>query len=352
MISKLAASITAYTAGEQPGAGFIKLNTNENPYPPAPGVLAALQNTDVAALRLYPDPNASQLCAVLAALHNVRPENIYVGNGSDEVLALAFVAFFYPAPALPILTPDVGYSFYPVYAALYGLPLQKLAVRPDFFVDTEAYTPAAGQGVVIANPNAPTSRALTVAELEDTVRRFAGKTVVIDEAYADFAAEGAVRLIGKYDNVCIVRTFSKGYSLAGMRVGYAVAPAALIAALRKIRDCFNSYPVDTVAQRVALAAVADTEYHKKTVASVCATRARTAAALQKRGFTVAPSSANFLFVRPPRGNAQALFQTLRAQKILVRHWSAPRITEWLRITVGTDGDMDRLLDAMDACGNV
>ncbi|MDR0856322.1 MAG: histidinol-phosphate transaminase [Clostridiales bacterium] len=343
MISRLAQSIAAYTAGEQPGAGYTKLNTNENPYPPAPGVAAVLQNTDIASLRLYPDPNATALAAALARLHGVRPENIYVGNGSDEVLALAFPTFFNPAPAAPILTPDVGYSFYPVYAALYGLPLQRVAVHTDFSVDIADYKPAAGQGVVIANPNAPTSRALATAALEALVQRFTGKIVIIDEAYADFAAENAVGLIDRYDNVCVVRTLSKSYSLAGMRVGYAVAPAPLIAALKKIRDCFNSYPVDALAQRVALAAVRDAAHHEKTVALVCATRARTAAALQKKGCTVQPSAANFLFIRPADGDAQALFSRLRAQKILVRHWNAPRIDEWLRITVGTDAEMDTLL---------
>lgn len=332
-----------YTPGEQPkGRTFVKLNTNENPYPPAPGVGKAIQAAGES-LRLYPDPECTALREALAAYHGVTPEQIFVGNGSDEVLAICFQAFFGGEKA--VVFPDITYSFYPVYAGLYGVAYRTIPLNDDFTVPVEQFLGGNG-GVLLPNPNAPTGRALP---LEDIARLAEGNpevAVIIDEAYVDFGAETALPLLKRYPNLLVVRTMSKSRSLAGLRVGYAIGSANLIAALNCVKNSFNSYTLDRLAQAGALASVEDETYFQENRRKVMATRARSAAALEELGFTVWPSKANFLFATHPGHSGKELMDGLRERGVLVRWWNQPRISNYLRISVGTDKEMETLLDAL------
>lgn len=333
-----------YTPGEQPkGRTFIKLNTNENPYPPSPRVLEAIRRTAGEGLRLYPDPEASALRETLAAYHGVAPEQVFVGNGSDEVLAFCFQAFF--GPEKPICFPDISYSFYPVYAALFDVPFREVSLREDFTLPVEDFLGGNG-GVVLPNPNAPTGIALPLEEIERLAAGNPSTVVVIDEAYVDFGAESALALLSRYPNLLVVRTMSKSRSLAGMRVGYALGSPDLIAALNCVKNSFNSYTLDRLALAAAQASVEDEGYFEETRQKIMATRMRTAEALEKIGFRVCPSQANFLFVSHPKRSGKELLDGLRAQDILVRWWGKARIADYLRITIGTDEEMDRLVEAL------
>ncbi|MDR1469681.1 MAG: histidinol-phosphate transaminase [Spirochaetaceae bacterium] len=347
-----AASLTPYVPGEQPrDRAYIKLNTNENPYPPPPSVIEAVRNAASETLRLYPDPACTELRGAIAARYGVEPENVFVGNGSDEVLAFAFAAFFESGRAahegLPVLFPDVSYSFYPVYAALWDVPCETVPLRDDWTLDATDYL-RENAGLIFPNPNAPTGLALAkiaVARIVEHQHRI-GKTAIIDEAYIDFAAPGlsAVDLVKAYPNLLVVRTLSKSASLAGLRVGFALGDKALIDGLCRVRDSFNSYPVDRIAQAAALAAVRETAYYDGLARRIIQTRERVCAALAPNGWTVLPSSANFIFIKHKTRSGKEAFQRLRENGILVRHFDRPRIADYLRVTIGSDEEMDRFLE--------
>ncbi len=340
MISKKAAGIAPYTAGEQPrDKKYIKLNTNENPYPPCGKVVSALTGADISRLRLYPDPRSTGLREAAAAKFGLSPENIFCGNGSDEILAFCFQAFFDPF-SKDVVFPDVTYSFYPVWCRLFDINYRTLPLKDDFSVDVSGYiAPAYCQGVVIANPNAPTGRALPLMDIERIVSGNPDKAVIVDEAYVDFGAETAIPLIKKYKNLVVVRTFSKSGSLAGMRIGFAAGDKELITALVKIKDSFNSYPVDSLAGAAAVAALSDGEYFDEHVNKVIRTREAFCAAITKAGFTYVPSSANFVFVTHKAVSAETLYRGLKENGVLVRWFDKPRISNYLRISIGTDEEM-------------
>lgn len=345
------ASLSPYTPGEQPRiANLIKLNTNELPYPPSPRVVAAIQQELGEPLRRYPDPEATALREVLARRYRVEPSWVFVGNGSDEVLAFAFQGLL--GHSGPVRFPEITYSFYPVYCGLYALPFETTPLDDDFTLDCAALRAAGRGGVVFPNPNAPTGIALPLAEVERIVAAHQGKAVVlVDEAYVDFGAESAVPLTHRYDNLLVVQTFSKSRALAGLRVGFAIGQPPLIEALIRIKDSFNSYPLDRLAQVGAIAALEDEAYFEQTRQAVIAERERLATALAAMGFVVLPSKANFLFARHPSIGGAALAQSLRARAILVRHFAKPeRIAPFVRITVGAPEQNDALLAALRAIG--
>jgi len=331
-------SLKPYVPGEQPGPGVIKLNTNENPYPPSPRVGEALRQTDPSALRLYPDPVSSGLRRQVAALHGCAPEQVFIGNGSDEVLALCVRAFVPEGGAVGYFDPS--YSLYPVLAAIEDVPVRPVPLPDDF----GWVTPASDHAALffLTNPNAPTSRLFARPAVEAFCRSFRG-VVLLDEAYVDFAPATCADLALSLPNVLIARTLSKSYSLAGLRLGYAVGPAPLIEALHKIKDSYN---VSLLTQRLAAAALDDPAWMRANVAKIVATRERVAQTLRARGWFVFDSSANFLFARPPGRTAREIFEDLRARKIFVRYFPAPRTQAYLRITVGTDAEMDALLAAL------
>ncbi|HBP39025.1 MAG TPA: histidinol-phosphate transaminase [Clostridiales bacterium] len=349
-----------YVPGEQPRERtFIKLNTNENPYSPASAVDQALRSYPPERIRLYPDPASTQLRNVLAEYYGWPASGIFVGNGSDEVLALAFQAFFNSRadlgragaalqdflPGECLVFPDITYSFYPVYARMYEIPFRTVPLREDFSLPIEdLLQPSAG--LILANPNAPTGIAVGTDVLAALAAADPDRLLIIDEAYVDFGAESAVSLLDRFDNLLIVQTCSKSRSLAGLRVGCALGAPALIEGLERVRDSFNSYTVDSLAQVAAAAAFSDAGWYERTRARIIATRERTAAALRTLGFQILPSSANFLFVSCPRRPARQLYQELRREGILVRHFNLPRIDNYLRITIGKDEDMDQLTETL------
>lgn len=333
-----------YTPGEQPkDRKFIKLNTNENPYPPSSGTLAAIKRAVGEELRLYPDPESTALREALGAYHNLEPEQIFVGNGSDEVLAMCFQAFFTPGRA--IVFPDITYSFYPVYASLFGQDYREIALDEHFGLPVDAFLGGNG-GVVLANPNAPTGRQVALCAIREIVEANADVVVLVDEAYVDFGAHSAVELIQRYQNLVVVRTMSKSRSLAGMRIGYALADANLIAALNCVKNSFNSYTLDRLAQAAAEASIRDDAYFRCIVAKVVNTRAATACRLKQMGFQVYESATNFLFISHEKAPARLLLEGLRERGILVRWWDRPRIDNYLRVTIGTDQEMECFCQAM------
>ncbi|HMM05198.1 MAG TPA: histidinol-phosphate transaminase [Clostridiales bacterium] len=333
-----------YTPGEQPKEKMIKLNTNENPLPPGEMVLAAMKEAANGDMRLYPDPESRALREVFADYAQVAPENVFVGNGSDEVLAFAFDAFFQPGK--PVLFPDISYSFYPVYCKHYGLDYQQVPLKEDFTVAVADYDGENG-GIVITNPNAPTGIALSRREIEDIVKRNPAVVVVIDEAYVRFGAESAVPLIEKYPNLLVVQTMSKSHSLAGLRVGFAIGSPELIEGLNRVKDSFNSYPVDRIAQAGAIASLKDVETVEANLNTVRAVREGVSVALRGIGFDVLPAKTNFIMIRYWNCPAEELFQYLRSQKILVRHFDLPRISDYLRVTIGSKEDMRIFLDTVE-----
>lgn len=333
-----------YVAGEQVRLPrLIKLNTNESPYGPAPEVLAAIRSAADDTLRLYPDPEALQLRQVIAARHGLHEAQVFVGNGSDEVLAHAFMALL--GHGEPVLFPDVSYSFYPVYCRLYGIPFRKVPVTAAFEVDVEDYVGPCG-GVVLPNPNAPTGIALALDRIERLLALHRDRVVVVDEAYVDFGAQSAVALIERHANLLIVQTVSKSRGLAGLRVGHALGSKELIDGLNRVKGSFNSYPLDRLALAGATASFAAEAHFRQTCDKIVASRERLVAMLQALGFDVLPSSANFVFARHPGHDARVLMQALRARSILVRHLDEPRIEQHLRITVGTDDQCARLAAAL------
>jgi len=338
-------SLEPYTPGEQPRIeGLTKLNTNENPYPPSPAVTDALRHFPTDRLRLYPDPNASRLKDALASTFSLTREQIFVGNGSDEVLALAFMAFF--RQSRPLLMPNISYSFYDVYANLFGIEFRKLPLDDRFRIRLEDY-PGNNGGIIFANPNAPTGIAIGLDEIEALLKRNSDSLVLVDEAYVDFGGESAKTLIAAYPNLLVVQTFSKSRSLAGLRIGFAFGHPELIDALERVKNSFNSYPLDMLAIEAACASLSEPEYFAQTCKRIIDTRDRSAKQLEALGFVVLPSSTNFLFARHQRITGAQLMAYLRERKILVRHFGKPDIEDYLRITVGTDEEMDRLLNALE-----
>jgi histidinol-phosphate aminotransferase len=324
-----------------------KLNTNENPYPPSPAVLRAIVSAANDSLRLYPDPESMALKEALAGPVGLTTKHVFVGNGSDEVLAHAFQGLLSHGAAL--LMPDVSYSFYPVYCQLYGIPFVQLPLGDEFALNVDDYLTSCRQrngGVVIANPNAPTGRLLPLPEIRRLVEGCQHSVVVVDEAYVDFGGESAVSLVPRFDNLLVVQTLSKSRSLAGLRVGYAIGHPDLIEGLQRVKSSFNSYPLDRIAQAGAVAALADLDYFEWTRRSIIRSRETLSTALRSLRFEVLPSSANFVFVRHPQRRAIQLRDSLRERGILVRHFNAPRIEDFLRITVGTAADCETLVDAL------
>lgn len=345
--SDVVQQLVPYVPGEQPTlARPVKLNTNENPYPPSPRVVEAIAGELGEAgetLRRYPDPLARKLRETVAAHHRLKPEQVFAGNGSDEVLAHAFQALL--KHEKPLRFPDITYSFYPTYARLYGVSYEVVPVADDFSIHVEDYLGDAG-GVLFPNPNAPTGRALPLADIERIVAANPSSVVVIDEAYVDFGAQSALALIDLYPNLLVVQTTSKARALAGMRIGFAFGHVSLIEALNRVKDSFNSYPLDRLAQVAAQAAYEDHRFFFATCERVIASRERLTQALQGQGFDVVPSAANFIFARHPAHDAATLAAHLKDRGIFVRHFKQSRIDQHLRITVGTDYECDALVGAL------
>lgn len=350
--------MSPYVPGEQPQHEHLcKLNTNENPFPPSPKVVEAIakvleQQADE--LRLYPAPESDDLRAALAQLYDLNINQVFVGNGSDEVLALVFASFF--LKERPVLAPDISYSFYPVYAQTFGIELVQIALETDFSIDPDAYRQPCS-GIIIANPNAPTGLLLSLTDIRKLASEHSNSVIVIDEAYIDFAhldadssdtAISAVSLINEFDNILVTQTFSKSRSLAGLRVGMAFGNVSLIEALTRMKNSFNSYPLDKLAQAGATASVLDTAYFEQTCQQVIDLRESLTTQLTALGYQVLPSHANFIFVRPKDGDASAVASTLREQGIIVRHFDKPRIQEYLRITIGTAAQNERLINELTA----
>ena len=346
-LSEKAKNIAPYAAGEQPkDKKYVKLNTNENPYPPSPKALEAYKNFDFSSLNLYPAPDADALRAAVAEAEGVLPENVFCGNGSDEILALCLPAFFDEGGEGAAFA-DITYSFYPVFCNFFGVKYTLLPLEADFSLDLDKLSAMPAQGLIVANPNAPTGIGIPLAEIERFVRENSGRVVIIDEAYMPFFNESAVPLIKKYKNLLVVKTFSKGYSLAGMRCGYAVGDVSLIEGLFRCKDCFNSYPLDRVCQAVCAAAISDGAYYAEKNALVISERERLTEALRGRGFEVLPSKSNFVFARHERLAGKEVYEGLRARGVLVRHFQKPRIENFCRITIGSRAQNDALLKALD-----
>ena len=343
--SDVVRGLTPYVPGEQPkAANLIKLNTNENPYGPSPKVLAALQAEAGDSLRLYPDPNSDKLKRAIADFHGLTPDQVFVGNGSDEVLAHTFLALL--KHDAPLLFPDITYSFYPVYCRLYGIDYREIPLTESFEIRVDAYLQPNG-GIIFANPNAPTGRLLAVAEIERLLKANEDSVVVVDEAYIDFGGESCAGLIKDYPQLLVVHTLSKSRALAGLRVGYAIGQAPLIEALARVKDSFNSYPLDRFAQAGAAAAVEDREWLKSNCEKVVASRTWLVSALSGMGFAVLPSSANFIFARHPGFSGAELAAQLRERNIIVRNFKKPsRIEPYLRISIGADAECQALVTAL------
>jgi histidinol-phosphate aminotransferase len=342
------ARLVPYVPGEQPKIdNLVKLNTNENPYPPSPRVIAAIQLAAQQGLQLYPDPESSALRQSIAAHHGLAPKHIFLGNGSDEVLAHAFYAFF--QHGCPLLMPDISYGFYKVYCGLYDIPAEPVPLTETMCIDFAAYArvdSTAVAGVVIANPNAPTGVGLPLPQVEQLLRLHPQRVVLVDEAYVDFGGDSAIPLIAQYPNLLVVHTLSKSRSLAGLRVGFACGQAHLIDALERVKNSFNSYPLDRLAIAGGVAAFEDQAYFEQTRRAVMDSREGLVLALEDLGFEVLPSQANFVFARHPQYDAAGIAAGLRARGVLVRHFNLPRIEQYLRISIGTPAQCDALLQAL------
>lgn len=346
MFTKRFANLTPYTPGEQPrDMKYIKLNTNENPYGPSRGITEFLRSMDADRLRLYPDPSSLRLRRVIAEHYAVNAENIFTGNGSDEVLSFCYYAFFESSRG-PLLFPEHTYSFYPVYTTFYGVDYFKVPLNRDYsinlgaFLKKDRYT-----GIIFPNPNAPTGMGIGLEELDSFLSKVEkNRIVVIDEAYVDFGADSAVSLIGKYRNLLVVQTFSKSRSLAGARLGFAIGDGALIKALNTVKDSFNSYPVDAITQELGIIAIKDRDYFQKTVNEIIKVREEVSDVLQNLGWEVLPSTANFIFIRKDKVSGRKVYEWLKRKGILVRHFNQPGIEDFIRVTIGEKSDMKAFLD--------
>lgn len=332
--------VVPYVPGEQPQGKVIKLNTNENPYPPSPKVAQMLRAFDTDSLRLYPDVNGGELRSKLSELYNIAEENIFVGVGSDDVLAVAFLTFF--ASKKPILFPDITYSFYDVWADLYGIPYEMIPLNDEFRIEKQDYYRENG-GIVIPNPNAPTGVEKCVQDLEEIVRNNKDQVVIIDEAYVDFGATSMVPLVEKYDNLLVVQTFSKSRCMAGVRIGMAFGSKKLIKYMNDVKFSINSYTMNRLTVAAGVAMLEDDAYFKETVAKVVATRERTKKELKELGFSFPDSKSNFLFATHKDVPAKEIFEAAQKEGIYLRWWGKNRISNYLRISIGTDAEMDSLL---------
>ena len=346
--SKKVKELTPYIPGEQPKTDeYIKLNTNENPYPPSQNVINAIKNYNFENLRLYPDSESEELKEVYSKSLNVNKENIFVGNGSDEVLATAFQAFFMDKEN--VIMPDITYSFYPVYCKLYNIKAKEIPLKNDYTIDINDYM-LENNGIVIANPNAPTGIALSKKEIEEIVKNNINSVILIDEAYVDFGGESVVSLINKYKNLLVVRTLSKSYSLAGMRIGFAIGSKELIEGMNRVKNSFNSYPIDRLAQIAAIEAINDSKYFDNNINKIMNTRNIVSEELKKLEYIVLDSKTNFLFISNPNIKAEEIFNKLKSNKILVRYFKKVRLDNWLRVTIGTDEEMNKFLDVIKKIG--
>jgi histidinol-phosphate aminotransferase len=343
--SDIVRELNPYVPGEQPKLqNLVKLNTNENPYGPSPKVIAALQAEAAETLRLYPDPNSDKLKKAIAQNYGLSACQVFVGNGSDEVLAHVFQALL--KHSRPLIFPDITYSFYPVYCGLYEIEFETIALNAQFEIHVDDFDRPNG-GIILPNPNAPTGIPLALAEIEKILKFNTESVVVIDEAYVDFGTESAVKLINTYPNLLVTHTFSKGRSLAGLRVGYALGNKDLIEALIRIKDSFNSYPIDRFAEAGAVAAMQDKAYFEETCKKVVATRVALVSDLQGLGFDILPSGANFVFAKHLKREGADLAAKLREKNVVVRHFSKPqRVSNYLRITIGTDAQSKQLINAL------
>lgn len=342
--SKRAHELDPYTPGEQPqNQQYIKLNTNENPYPPSPKAIKAMRAASNESMRLYPDPHAKNLKQAIADFYDLDVEQVFVGNSSDEVLAHTFVGLL--KQDKPIFFPDISYGFYPAYCGLYNIEATRIPLADDFTIHAEDYEKENG-GIIFPNPNAPSGIALSLADIEKILKANPDVVVVIDEAYIDFGADTAVPLIAKYPNLLITQTFSKSRSLAGLRVGFAMGHAELIEGLERVKNSFNSYPLDRAAIAGATASINDKAHFESICQKIITTREKTSTTLKAMDFTVLPSKTNFVFAKPNKADAEKLYLDLKEQGILVRYFSAPRIDGFLRITIGADDEMDVFLQTL------
>jgi len=343
-LSERFAALAAYVPGEQPAdLEYVKLNTNESPYPPAPGVITVISEDEKKKLNLYPNPDGSRLIKKLAEFYGVKPENVIIGNGSDELLAFSFLAFCDGGRGAAF--PDITYGFYPVYAELYGIPYIQIPLKDDFSIDPADYF-GIDKNVILANPNAPTGIALPLNDVEAIVRSNPDYVVLVDEAYVDFGAESAIPLTHRYDNLIVTHTYSKSRSMAGGRLAYAIGSAQLIADLNKMKYSFNPYNVNRLTQLAGEAALDGEEYYKEKRSEIIATREYTVKQLQRLGFTTTESLANFVFAKHPGTGGYEMYSALKEKGVLVRHLNVPRISDYLRITIGTKDQMDALIAAV------
>jgi len=342
--SSLVKELKPYVPGEQPkNADLVKLNTNENPYGPSPKVLNSLRNEVADSLRLYPDPNATELKSAIAEYYQIEKQQVFVGNGSDEVLAHAFQGLL--SHDKPVLFPDITYSFYPVYCGLYRIDYQTIPLLDSYEIDIKSYDRPNG-GIIFPNPNAPTGTILPLIDIEYLLKNNTDSVVIIDEAYIDFGGETAVPLIDRYPNLLVIQTLSKSRSLAGLRVGFAMGSSELIDGLERVKNSFNSYPLDRLAISGAIAAIQDQSYFDTTRQKIIQTREVLSNNLQNMGFDVLPSKANFVFARHPQYDAINIYQRLRDEGIVVRHFNEVRISQYLRITVGTQEECNTLTKSL------
>lgn len=348
MFAKRFSDLKPYVPGEQPrDKPYVKLNANENPYPPSPQVNAAIAAFDPAALRLYPDPDANELRDAIAAMlgGSVTRDMIFAGNGSDEVLSFVFYAFF--DSDLPVRFPQHTYSFYPVYAGYYGIPVEKVPLLPDFSIDTASLAGGKSTGVIFPNPNAPTGIYLEPAKIRALLESYPkDRVVVVDEAYIDFGGESVIPLLDEFENLAVVRTFSKSFCFAGARLGFVVANPKLISALFTTKNSFNHFPIDALTQRIGVAACRDAAYYAGINGKICETRDRFAPALRAAGWDVLPSLANFVFARKAGLTGRAIYEKIRERGFLVRHFDYPGISDFVRVSIGLSADMDALLNVM------
>lgn len=339
--SETVKSLEPYVPGEQPqDKKYIKLNTNENPYPPSPHVIEAIKQAANEKLKLYPEPTCKELRAVIAQYYNLKPEQVFAGNGSDEILAFSFLAFFNPGQ--PIFFPDITYSFYKVYAELFHIDYQLVPLDSEFTVPIKLLLADNG-GILLPNPNAPTGKYLPLDSIKNILEHNKDKVVIIDEAYIDFGGESAVQFIPEYPNLLVIQTFSKSRSLAGLRVGFALGHEDLIEGLDRIKNSINSYTLDRLALIGAQEAIKDRSYFEQTRSKIIKTREQVSKRLAEMGFKVIDSKANFLFISYPLFSAAHLFQLLKERGILVRYFNKPRIDSFLRVTIGTDEEMEAFL---------
>lgn len=349
MFAKRFSELHPYVPGEQPkDRAYVKLNANENPYPPSPAVAKALRDFDAASLRLYPDPDANELRAAIAKMlgHGVTPSMIFAGNGSDEVLSFIFYTFF--DSDVPVVFPEHTYSFYPVYAGYYDIPFRKIPLRADFSIDPDAMLAGKSTGVIFPNPNAPTGMYMPLSEIRAFLERAPrDRVVVIDEAYIDFGGETAIGLLGEFKNLVVIRTFSKSFCFAGARLGFAVANPELIDAIFTTKNSFNHFPVDALTQKIGVAACGDWPYYEGISADIAGTRDSFANRLRAAGWDVLPSLANFVFARKAGLDGRRVYEEIKKEGILVRFFNIPGITDFVRISIGLPEDMNRLAAIME-----